>query len=182
MHINEEIRYYKNGFIIKSIDCSKNNNYLGIDGYVWPVLEKEDRLETNEAKYLNDYVDNNITNLYDDNNKVDVSCDIAFLNRYIKACNKVGFKIEILFCETERGIPICNIDLSKNSVNFEFIGYDYRYAGYDYYSCVYNDVKRMPQMSHLILNDYDLFDNEAGVIEFINLREQLKKELAKMAF
>lgn len=60
------------------------------------------------------------------------------------------------------------------------MGYDYGYPGGDYYSCVFNDVTRVPEMAHFHLNQYGLFNSESEILEFIKLRNEIEKNKADL--
>jgi len=172
------IELHSNGFLVKRIDNEYTKNYgqyRGIEGYCWPIskqfLQKEISIE--ETKYLSNFLKDNIMLNDSDNTYVDVCPNIYFLKRYIKACQMLGFEIQVIYCKTQKRFPECDID--QNGSNFKFIGYDYGNAGGDYHSCVYNDVKRIPEMAHLQLNQHGLFNRESEILEFIKWRSELEK-------
>jgi len=134
MYISGEVKYFTNGFLIIREDkthVSKNLNYRGIEGDVWPLYIDISNVEKNELQTLIDYVDDNITT-FSDYSVADVTNDINFINRYINACNRVGLNITVLLCETEKNSPHVEISLKSLNEDFLFIGYDYGYCGSDY--------------------------------------------------
>jgi hypothetical protein len=178
------VRYLKNGFLIireERSRWSKNVNYQGIEGDVWPLHLDIPNVEKSELQYLDDYVDQNITT-FSDYSVTDVCNDVDFINKYIKACLKAGINISILLCETEKNKPLMRVSEEEINKDFMFIGFDYGYCNSDYYSCVNSDIGRIPEMDSLKTNKYGLFDTEDEVIEFINLRTQLKDANLGKAF
>ncbi|MDQ2087452.1 hypothetical protein RBH29_13555 [Herbivorax sp. ANBcel31] len=176
----EEIRYFANGFIIKRIDsqyAGYYKNYFGIEGDIWPIDKYAKNISKKEIEYFDKYLDENIYKADNNEKFVDVCNDIDFLNTYINACKIEEYKVEVLFCETQRLFPKCEINPHKYSEIFEFLGHDYGYPGVDYYSGVYNDVKRLSQTSQFLLNSNGLFEDQDKLLEYIELREKLKKEL-----
>lgn len=65
----------------------------------------------------------------------------------------------------------------SQKLNMNFLGYDYADSGGSYYSVVLNDVisKRIPQFANIHLNGYGLFETYENIVDFIRLRESLKK-------
>ena len=185
MENKKKINYNPNGFIVKRLDgdfASRYKNYMGIDGDVWPIDKYSNGLSIDDIKFLCSYIDENVTLSDFNTTAVDVCNDIEFLNMYIDACKKTDFQIEVLFCETEKMTPICEMNPDKNKDNFNFLGFDYGYPGTNYYSCVYSDVKRIPEMVYMTLNKSGLFETEKEVIEFVFLRDKLKKILPQNVF
>ncbi|MBU3131874.1 hypothetical protein KPL40_05360 [Clostridium gasigenes] len=181
----KEINYNANGFIVKRLDgdfASNYKNYMGIDGDVWPIDKYSKGLNSDDIKFLCDYIDENVTLSDFNTTGVDVCNDIEFLNMYIEACKKTDFQIEVLFCETEKMTPIYEMNTGNIKEKFKFLGFDYGYPGTDYYSCVYSDVKTIPEMSHMTLNKNGLFETEKEVIEFILIRDKLKNVLPQNIF
>lgn len=176
MYVSEEVKYFTNGFLIiegKKNHRSKNLNYQGIEGNVWPLDLDSSNVEKNELEFLLSYIDNNVTS-FSDYMRVDVINNIEVLNRYINACNRAELKISVLLCETEKKSPLITISNEVLNKDFTFIGFDYGYCGSDYYSCVNSDIGRIVEMNSLEVNEFGLFDTEEGIIEFINLRTYLK--------
>lgn len=178
MYIQDEVRYFTNGFLIikeERSHISQNINYQGIEGDVWPLHLEVSNVEKSELQYLVDTVDNRITTCLD-YSATDVSNDIDFINRYVNACVQEEMSISVLLCETEKDKPLINITEKTLNKDFLFIGFDYGYCGTDYYSCVNSDMGRITEMDSLKLNQYGLFDTEVEVIKFINLRGMLKDD------
>lgn len=176
MYESKEVKYFTNGFLIvedKKNHRSKNLNYQGIEGNVWPLDLDCPNVEKNELQFLIKYIDNNVTS-FSDYMRADVINNIEVLNRYINACNKAELKISVLFCETEKKSPLITISNDVLNKDFTFIGFDYGYCGSDYYSCVNSDIGRIVEMNNLKVNEFGLFDTEKGIIEFIDLRTYLK--------
>jgi hypothetical protein len=176
MYILNEVRYFTNGFLIirnEESYLSRNINYQGIEGDVWPLHLDIPNVEKSELQFLVDYVDNNITT-FSDYSATDVASDVGFVNRYINACIRAGINISVLLCETEKNKPLINISEKALDRDFLFIGFDYGYCGSNYYSCVNSDIGRIPEMNSMKPNKYGLFDTKCEIIEFINLRTQLK--------
>lgn len=172
------VNLYPNGFLVKrtdSEDAEKYGLYKGVEGDCWPVIE----ISTEEGKYLSNFLEHNIFLNDSDNSYVDVCPNIFFLKRYIKACENAGYKTQVIYCKTQKRVPEC--DVNTNS-NYKFIGYDYAYAGGDYYSCVFNEVRRIPEMARFHLNQYGLFNSESEVLEFIKVRNELEKSKPHLTF
>ena len=182
----EKIIFHQNGFIIKNTNSDYSlhfKNYNGIEGDNWPICSYDkDILGSEKFNYLYGYLDNQLMRSNFDSQYVGVISDINFIREYLESCKVLGFDTEVLFCETERILPKISINIDKIRNKLKFIGYDYGYPGEDYYSCVYNDVSRIVEMSHLQLNKYGLFDTEEEIIEFISLRNELEKIYPKYAF
>jgi hypothetical protein len=179
------IELHSNGFLVKRIDSEYAKGfgqYKGIQGDCWPINEHSipKEISVEETKYLSNFLENNIMLNGSDNTYVDVCPNIYFLKRYINACLISGFKIQVIYCKTQKRFPECDVD--QNGRNFKFIGYDYGYSGGDYYSCVYGDVKRIPEMAHFNLNRYGLFNGESEILEFIKLRSELEKMKPHLTF
>ncbi|NLI57605.1 MAG: hypothetical protein GX387_03665 [Clostridium sp.] len=181
----EKKKYYSNGFIIKRINgnyAGKFKNYDGIEGDIWPLDKYTENVDLMEFKYIDSYLSEKVFRSDVDKRSVDVCNDVDFLNKYISICEMANFKIEILFCQTERVFPKSEIEPYKQKEDFEFLGYDYGYPGSDYYSCVYNDVKRMFKDSNFTLNKNGLFEDEGSILEYISAREKLKKQTPEYMF
>lgn len=60
---------------------------------------------------------------------------------------------------------------------FTFIGYDYADPGYDFYSCVFNDLvwREFPEFSHIQINQYGLIDTLDDLLDFIDRRSSIAK-------
>lgn len=183
--MNNHLNFNPNGFIVKRLDsyfARLYKNYRGIDGDVWPIHEDTKVQNCDDIKALCNYVDENIMLADFNTSVVDVSNNIDFLNMYIEACKKATFNVDVIFCESTRKSPLTEINAAQNTDSFVFLGFDYGYPGADYYSCVFNDVNRIPQMSHFTLNKNGLFETENEIIEFIKLRNELKLILPKNEF
>lgn len=184
MYVLGKIKYFTNGFVIiedKKNNRSKNSNYQGIEGDVWPLDLESPNVEKNELQFLINYIDNNVTSFSDYMN-ADVINNIKILNRYINACNRAELKIAVLLCETERKSPTLTVSSEVLKKDFTFIGFDYGYCGSDYYSCVNSDIGRIIEMNNLKVNEFGLFDTEEGIIEFINVRTYLKNTCLENRF
>ena len=185
IHNRTDKKYHSNGFIVKGLDsdfAKKYGRYSGIDGDVWPIGKHIRNIASKEVDYLNSYLEEYVYKSDYYNDYVDVCNDIDFMIRYIENCRSAGLIFDILFCQTERNKPECNIKAEKKIDNFCFLGFDYGYPGVNYYSCVYHDVRTKSQMSYLKLNQYSLFDTEEDIFSFIALRDKLKNELPVYAF
>jgi len=179
------IELHSNGFLVKRIDSKYTKNYgqyKGIEGDCWPISKQfsQKEISIEEMKYLSNFLEDNIMLNDSDNTYVDVCPNIYFLKRYIKACQMLGFEIKVIYCKTQKRFPECDID--QKGSNFKFLGYDYGNAGGNYHSCVYNDVKRIPEMAHFYLNQYGLFNSESEILEFIKLRNELEKIKTHLTF
>jgi len=173
------VNLYPNGFLVKRIDSEdskKYGQYRGIEGDCWPINEHSsiDEIEINaeEGQYLSKFLEDNILLNDFDNSYVDVCPNIFFLKRYIKACQNAGYNIQVIYCKTQKKFPECDVNTNRD---YKFIGYDYGYPGGDYSSCVFNDVRRIPEMAHFHLNQYGLFNSESEILEFIKVRNELEK-------
>lgn len=179
------VNLYPNGFLVKRIDSEEAKmfgQYRGVEGDYFPINEcyspKEISLE--ESKYLSKFLKDNIMLNDFDNSYVDVCPNIYFLKRYIKACQAEGLEIQVIFCKTQKKFPESDINISDG--NYKFIGYDFGYPGGDYYSCVFNDVMRIPEMARFHLNQYGLFNSEPEILEFVKLRNELEKNKPYLKF
>lgn len=179
------VNLYPNGFLVKRIDSEDAKTfgqYRGVEGDCFPInenfLPKEISLE--ESKYLSNFLKDNVMLNGFDNSYVDVCPNIYFLKRYIKACQAEGLKIQVIYCKTQQKFPESDIDTSDG--NFKFMGYDFGNPGGDYYSCVFNDVTRIPEMARFHLNQYGLLNSESEILEFIKLRNELEKNKPDLTF
>lgn len=176
------VTFYGNGFMIKRTDSTwarrfiENDHgfsYKGIEGDNWPISIYDGELESQETKSISEYISVNVEEEAYANNGVAVCNDVEFINRYLEICMKANYKISVLFCETERHLPKCNIDLDRYG-KFKFIGFDYAYTIPDYYSCIFHDIPRINEFKKFSLNEFGLFNTLEEVVEFINLREYIK--------
>ncbi|WP_113672760.1 hypothetical protein [Vallitalea guaymasensis] len=188
MILKNSFKFFKNGFIIKRLDsnyASKyKNGYLGIEGDSWPLDVYSEGNNSNEIEYLSNLIDEKITHTYYDDSFVGVCEDKSIMNKYISICKSLGYKIDVLFCETTRKNPLYRVDTLFDTDKFIFIGYDYGYPGDNYYSCVYNDVytRDITQFNSIILNEYGLINDEKVLSRFIDIRDKLKTELPESMF
>jgi hypothetical protein len=173
---------YNNGFTVRRIDSdyalkfkTPNNefNYCGIEGDNWPLDKYSKYLDKKEIDYVNEYIKINIESKSENSNYVAVCNDIPFLNRYIEDCIKADINVDVIYCETEKPFPTSKV--STNNNDFVFLGYDYAYPYPDYYSCIYQDIRRIREMNIFNLNQYGLFSTITETTEFIRYRDELKK-------
>lgn len=174
-----------NGFLVKRTDseyAATFGQYRGVEGDCFPINEhfSPKIVSPEETKYLSDFLVNNIMLNASDNSYVDVCPNIYFIKRYIKACQAEGMGIQVIYCRTQKKFPECEIDTSGD--NFKFLGYDLAYAGGNYYSCLFSDFKRIPEMSRFHLNQYGLFSSESEMLEFVKFRNELEKIKPPSAF
>jgi hypothetical protein len=177
------VNLYPNGFLVKRIDsedAKKFGQYSGVEGDCFPINEyfSPKKISLEESKYLSKFLKDNVMLNGFDNSYVDVCPNIYFLKRYVKACQAEGLKIQVIYCKTQKKFPESDIDTSDG--NYKFMGYDFGYPGGDYYSCVFNDVTRIPEMARFHLNQYGLFNSESEILEFIKLRNELEKNKANL--
>lgn len=128
------------------------------------------------------YIDKKVQKSFYEDDIIEVCNDVSFLNKYIQACNELNYEIEILLCETERAKPTLNIEEEKLKENFVFLGYDFGYPGGDYYSCVFTDVGRVPELNKISINEYGLISTLDEMIDFVDLRNRLRHLLSKGTF
>jgi hypothetical protein len=168
--------------MIKRVDSLWSSNYSGnkygysykgIEGDNWPISSYDDKFEQNESKFFSEYISDIVEEEAYVNNGVAVCNDIEFINKYLQVCLKAHYKITVLFCETERLLPKCNVNLTDVD-KFRFIGFDYAYTIPDYYSCIFHDIPRVNEFNKFLLNEYGLINTIEEVCEFISLREKLK--------
>jgi hypothetical protein len=176
--------FYSNGFLVRSKSNFLNQTYFGVESYDnWPLNDLFFEKKTEELayfeEYFNEYIDISWTG-----DSVDVCCDINFIKRYIKECNKNNIDVEIIFCKTTLKKPICGYEIATNQEEKLFIGYDYAYPGGSYYSCINNDIVsgRISEFKKFKLNKYGLFEKLEEVNEFINKRNELKDYLPQNTF
>jgi hypothetical protein len=164
-----------NGLLVRAID-KIHEEYLGVEGDCWNIDESTEGVDQQEGKFLNNYCSENISHSWPDDNVVDVSCDINFVNRYVNAIIKANIKFIVLFCKTNKTIPnfLSNIENQTND-NFIFIGFDYAYSGGSFYSCVFNDLysRRISELLDIELNEYGLINSEEELSNFIRRRNEL---------
>lgn len=174
-------KLYPNGFFIQKETGSK---FRGLTDDIWPIDLETPMLESNLKKQLYDYCEANITRSWEDENIVEVCNDIKFLDQYILACESSNIKIRILFCFSEKTVPIFDIDNNKLHKSFVCLGYDYAYPGGSFYSCVLNDVfsRRIRQFDRFALNQYGLFENKESLTDFIDFRSNLSKKSSMTLF
>lgn len=182
----EKKKYYSNGFLVKCINkdwhCQYPDNYGGLSGNMWPINSKyEETLSKEEAKILEDYVQEHIEiewKCEPNYEYVYVCADIPFLNHYIDACKRAGYEIDILFLMSKISLPICEYDIEKSKELLAFLGFDY---GYIDFSCLYNYVGRVPELSDYSINKYGLLETEDEIIRFGEQVEYLRSnKLAKL--
>jgi hypothetical protein len=176
--IMSRVNLYHNGFLVKRInndDTVVHGQYKGIEGGNWPIGRafSSEAVSAEEQGYLVHFLENNVFLNGSDSSYVDVCPNIYFMKRYVKACRTAGFEVQVLYCRTQRRYPECDID--PVSDNYRLIGYDYGSAGGDYHSCVLSEAGRLEGLPHFQLNKYGLFGSEPEILEFIKLRNELKK-------
>jgi len=152
-----------NGLIIQKKD---ENYYKGIDGDNW-------YLNWDGFNELDDYFEENIEKASKDIRYVDVCNDMEYMQKYINLSKNIKYRV--LACMTEREFPQM---MSETKLNMFFLGYDYAYSGGSYYSAVLNDIisKRILEFTHIKLNSNGLFDSFEEILDFVNLRNKIKKE------
>lgn len=166
---------YSNGLIVRAID-KIHEKYLGVEGDCWNIDEDTEGIDQQEGKFLNNYCSENVNISWSDDNVVEVSCDINFVNRYVNAYLKANIQFIVLFCKTNKTIPNCHLNIeNQTNDNLIFIGFDYAYSGGSFYSCVFSDLfsKRIPELLDIELNEYGLINSEEELSNFIKRRNEL---------
>lgn len=161
------VELYQNGFILQK---QHKDAYRGVEGDNWYL----DYLEIGIDFY--DYYDNKFISPEIDDRYIEVCTDLDFLERYIKTSEFLDIPYRLLFCETDKKLPILSQDISFSK---KFLGYDYAYpSATDYYSCVYEDIitRRIPQFWDIKLNENGLFSTIGELLEFAAHRDKLIDE------
>ncbi len=176
-----ELELFSNGMIIKKAD-NKFNQYMGVEGDNWFIDLDIKGIEKKELEYLHSYYCENIDRSWANNEFIDCCADIDYINRYVAVCKEANIDFIVLFCETQNKYPKWQLTNTPNE--FNFLGYDYAYAGGSFYSCVQSDVisRRIPELFSIKLNEYGLIQTEEEITRFIQLRERLKSILPSYTF
>lgn len=141
--------------------------YQGIEGDNW-------YLNYEYSKELDKFFEENIEMAWRNSDYVDACNNMEYIQKYIDISKKNNVNYRILLCMTEKNQPKMKLPEEDNII---FLGYDYAYTGGSYYSAVLNDIisKRIPQFSKMKLNENGLFKTYEDIIDFISLRESIKK-------
>ena len=147
------ILFQSSGFLIQA-KFKDNENYLGLHENVWPL-----NLDLEKNKKYGKYLDDNFFMAIQDNNKADLCTDISFITDYYQSCVEDKINVDLLFCLKNMKLPNdLNPTLIKKIVNDSmFIGYDYAYNEYDYYSALFSDIytKRISKLMDIKLNKFE---------------------------
>ena len=153
---------YCNGIIVRS---QSDEKYRGIDSCG----------SSGENWYLSD--DPGFEQFYEENieltyynvpqgSRVAACTDTDYIRKYVKKSQEMGIEYRLILCETD--IPQPQFDPA--GLEKTFLGYDYAYAGGDYYSAVYNEVPCVfPQFT---LNENGLFETYEEMTKYLAARQE----------
>lgn len=164
------LKLYVNGIIVQ---MKKEEKYQGVEGDNWYFNYIDNKGEFQK------YFDEKIEVFLHDENYVDCCNDMDYIVRYIKESKKRNITYRLLLCETVKQKP-----QFQENVKSKILGFDYAYAGGSYYSCINNDIhaNRISEFKDILLNEYGLFDTEDEILQFIELRNNLKYKYPKETF
>lgn len=149
--------------------------YKGVDRYPWPLKQYDPILHRM------------LFQMHQVSWDCDMIQDLEFALHYQTVANKHAQGAEVLYGEfMDVRLPTYSIDLfEKITGRCEFIGWDYSYAGGDFYSCVDNDLSLKKDLFYNLLNYVNqngLFETEADVNTFIKLRKKLRRKYPVESF
>ena len=161
---------YTNGLIVQRL-ADKPSHYKGIDGSGFSAevgenwfLSKEGRFE----EYCDEEIERTFYN-YGCGEWVSACTDRAHIREYIGEAEKRGIPFRLILCESYVPQPIMEDVPQKKT----FLGYDYAYAGGDYYSAVYNEIPLV--FDSFRLNENGLFDSEEELREYLAVRKGFER-------
>ncbi len=153
-----------NGFIMQ-----KRNEtfYQGVEGDNW-------YLNYDYSDEMDLFYKENIAKSWENTNYIDVCNDMNYIHQYINISKDKDIEYRILLCMTDRNLPTMTLG---TEMDLFFWGYDYAYAGGSYYSAILNDIisRRIPVFANIQLNNYGLFETYTEVINFVNIRQKIKR-------
>jgi len=167
------LKFNSNGFYIKAIEKGTYGDYDGVEGDSW--FQKRANIDLPKDKCNNwvNYYRENIDKNWADSNWCDLIVDKNILCTIVDLCCQYNIVINVYYCLTTKLHPsMCN-NLSENICKKQFIGFDYSYAGGDFYSCVFSEIYsgRIKEFSNYKLNRNGLFETESEITSYIEKRK-----------
>ena len=169
--------FYTNGIVIQR---ESENPYRGIDGSGFSADSAENWYFNNDDELsaeFEPFYDENINRTFYGLRPCSfaaVCTDIGYIRRYIAESEKRGIRFRLLLCETELSDPLWKINIPAEDI--VFLGYDYAYAGGDYYSALYNEIPFVFPQFEKILNSNRLFETPGDIGNYISARQKFERE------
>ena len=95
--------------------------------------------------------------------------------------NRLGIPYRILLCSTDKPEPKSEGAPEREGI---VLGYDCAYTGGSYYSCITNDILtgRIKEFRGIALNENGLFATQEEAENFMQYREELKKQTTEYVY